>query len=76
MIGITCLLVRWMLAGTVYLPICFGLFAGPVVLGALLGLPTFLGQLAGLFLGGAAGLGGALIPLALVEKRAARLNEV
>ena len=65
-----------MLAGTVYLPICFGLFAGPVVLGALLGLPTFLGQLAGLFLGGAAGLGGALIPLALVEKRAARLNEV
>ena len=63
------------LAGMVYLPVCFALFVGPVLLASVLQLPAALGQAAGLVLGGAAGLAGALVPLWLVEKRVATLNE-
>ena len=63
------------LVGMFYLPICFGFFIGPSLLTGFLGLPTFLGQGIGLLLGGAAGIAAAVIPLALVEKRVATLNE-
>jgi ABC-2 type transport system permease protein len=63
------------LVGFISLPVCFSLFIVPILLAALLGLPTQLGQAAGLLLGGAAGIAFAVIPLLLVEKRVATLNE-
>jgi ABC-2 type transport system permease protein len=64
------------LAGMLYMPLCFGLFIGPILLATLLNFPVVLGQAVGLALGGAAGIAGALIPLKLVEKRVSKLNEV
>ena len=63
------------LAGMAYLPVCFSLFIGPALLTGILGLPAPLGQSIGLVLGGAAGIAAAVIPLMLVEKRVATLNE-
>jgi ABC-2 type transport system permease protein len=63
------------LVGTLFLAVCFGLFILPPLVAALLGLPAEAGQLVGLFLGGLASAGAVLIPLGLVEKRVASLNE-
>jgi len=63
------------LAGMAYVPFCFTLFAGPPLLAGFLDLPLIAGQLAGLGLGGLAGLAGALVPLLLVERRVPTLNE-
>jgi ABC-2 type transport system permease protein len=63
------------LAGSFYMPLCFTLFAGPPLLAGIFGFPLLLGQLVGLLLGGAAGAAGTVIPLVLVRKRVATLNE-
>jgi hypothetical protein len=63
------------LAGMLYAGLCFALFAAPAILAGMLQLPVVLGQMVGLVLGVGAGLAGALIPLALVEKRVATLME-
>jgi len=63
------------IAGTLYLAICFGLFAVPSIVVGLLGLPMEAGQLAGLLLGSIFSVGAILIPLGLVEKRVVTLNE-
>ncbi len=64
-----------MLVGTLFLAICFGLFIVPPLVAGWLGLPTEAGQLVGLLLGGIASAGAVLLPLGLVEKRVALLNE-
>jgi ABC-2 type transport system permease protein len=63
------------MAGMAFLPVCFALFIGPALLAGLLGLPVLIGQLAGLLLGGAAGLAAAILPLLAVEKRVEMMNE-
>jgi ABC-2 type transport system permease protein len=63
------------LAGMLYVPICFGLFIGPVLLAGVLQLPEVLGQGLGLLLGGTVGIACAVIPVLLVEKRVTTLNE-
>ncbi len=64
------------IVGMLFLPVVFGLYAGPTLLAAILELPVFLGQLAGLILGGAASLAAGLIPLRLSHGKVERLNEV
>ena len=63
------------LAGLIYAPLCFVLFAAPAIAAVLLDLPVWVGQLAGLALGGGAGLAAVFIPLALVEQKVTRLME-
>jgi ABC-2 type transport system permease protein len=63
------------LAGMLFVPVCFGLFITPPLLAGFFNFPLLLGQLAGLLLGGAASLAAAILPLAMVEKRVATLNE-
>ncbi|MBI4926681.1 MAG: hypothetical protein HY835_02870 [Anaerolineae bacterium] len=63
------------LVGMAYVPVCFVLLAGPPAVVVILGWPVLVGQLIGLLLGAAAGLGGAWIALSLVEKRVPMLNE-
>jgi ABC-2 type transport system permease protein len=64
-----------MLAGFGYLVICLCLFILPPLGAGLLRLPPILGQAVGLLLGSAAGIAGAVIPLAMVEQRVATLAE-
>jgi ABC-2 type transport system permease protein len=64
-----------MLTGFGYLVICMGLFMLPPLGAGLLHLPPILGQAVGLLLGSAAGIAGAVIPLAMVEHRVATLGE-
>jgi ABC-2 type transport system permease protein len=63
------------IAATLFLPVCFLLFVAPPLAAGLIGLPVIAGQLAGLLLGGAAGIAGAAVPLGLVEKRVPNLAE-
>jgi ABC-2 type transport system permease protein len=63
------------LAGMVYAPLCFVLFAAPAIAASLIGIPVWIGQLAGLVLGGGIGLAAVFVPLGLVEKRVATLME-
>ncbi len=63
------------LAGMVYAPLCFVLFAAPAIAASLIGLPLWIGQLVGLVLGVAAGLAAVIVPLGMVEKRVATLME-
>jgi len=58
-----------------YVPVAFGLFIGPVAVATWLGLPPVGGQVVGLFLGTAATLGSAYLPLRLVRDRVAHLDE-
>ena len=64
------------IAGMLFMPVCFILFIAPPLLAGLLGLPVISGQLVGLLLGGAACAAAVVIPLGIVEKRVATLNEV
>jgi hypothetical protein len=59
----------------IFLPVCFGLYAGPAIAFTLLDLPPILGQLIGLVIGGGASLAAGLIPLRMVESKVERLNE-
>ena len=61
--------------GFIYLPFCFALFIGPNLAASLLNLPVVIGQVAGLLLGGVAGVAGVLIPLGMVIQRVPRLGE-
>jgi ABC-2 type transport system permease protein len=54
---------------------CLALFAGPVVIGGLLGFPDAAGKLIGLGLGGVASVLCAVIPPYLVRSRVPRLAE-
>ncbi len=63
------------LASFIYLPFSLLLFFGPGLLTALFGLPDYVGQLAGLLLGGAFSLAVAIIPLWVVRSRVLRLDE-
>jgi ABC-2 type transport system permease protein len=64
-----------MLAGFGYLVICLCLFILPPLGAALLNLPLLVGQVVGLLLGSAAGIAGAVIPIAMVEHRVPTLAE-
>jgi hypothetical protein len=64
------------IAGLIFAPMCFILFAAPAIAAGFLEFPLWIGQLGGAGLGISAGLAGVLIPLRLVEKRVARLMEV
>ncbi len=59
----------------VYVVVAFGLFVGPVIVAAWLGLPSGVAYLAGLALGSAAALGAAYLPLRQVRRRVATLDE-
>lgn len=63
------------LAGFVYLPVCFGLFIGPVFLANLLRLPPLVGQLAGLGLGGALAVALVILPRPWLIRRIPLLGE-
>ena len=58
-----------------FLPLLFGLYVGPAIIMAFFDVPAFLGQLAGLLLGGSASLAAGLIPLRMAHSRVERLNE-
>jgi ABC-2 type transport system permease protein len=58
-----------------FLPLSFALFFLPPLGAALLGLPEWIGQLAGLIIGGAFSLSCAFIPLKMVSARVLRLGE-
>lgn len=62
-------------AGMLFMPVCFTLFIAPPLLAGLLGFSTIAGQLVGLLLGGAACSAAVVVPLGIVEKRVAMLNE-
>jgi len=64
------------IVGMAFLPIVFGLYAGPAIVAAFLDLPILVGQLAGLVLGGGVSLAAGLIPLRLAHSKVERLNEV
>ena len=59
----------------VYVVIAFGLFVGPIIVAAWLGLPAGAAYLVGLVLGSAAALGAAYLPLRQVRDRVALLDE-
>ena len=63
------------LAGFVYLPVCFGLFIGPVFLASLLKFPPLAGQLAGLVLGGALAVMLVVVPRPWLIRRIPLLGE-
>jgi ABC-2 type transport system permease protein len=63
------------IAGMLFMPVCFGLFIVPPLLAGFLGLPILAGQVVGLLLGGAACAAAVIVPLGMVEKRVAMLNE-
>jgi ABC-2 type transport system permease protein len=63
------------LASMIYLPVALLLFFAPPIGLMALGLPETLGQVIGLFLGGALSLTCAVVPLWLVRKRVYRLGE-
>jgi len=63
------------IAGMIFMPVCFILFIAPPLLAGLLGFPVLPGQLVGLLLGGAACAAAVVVPLGIVEKRVAMLNE-
>jgi ABC-2 type transport system permease protein len=63
------------IVGMLFLPICFGFFIAPPLLTGLVGVPTWAGQVIGLFFGGAISIAAAIIPLRMVEKRVTILNE-
>ena len=63
------------IAGMIFMPVCFILFIAPPLLAGLLGFPVLAGQLVGLLLGGAACAAAVVVPLGIVEKRVAMLNE-
>jgi ABC-2 type transport system permease protein len=58
-----------------YLPVAFGLFIGPLGLASLFHLPLLAGYLAGLVLGVSFTVGCAYVPLWLVQKKVASLDE-
>lgn len=57
------------------LPICLGLFFGPAILIPLVNAPPFLGQLAGLLIGGIVCVLVGILPLWLVRERVPLLDE-
>lgn len=63
------------LAGFVYLPVCFGLFIGPVFLASLLKFPPLVGQLTGLILGGALAVMLVVVPRPWLIRRIPLLGE-
>ncbi len=63
------------IAAMIFLPIGFGFFVGPIFLAAALQLPEFYGYLAGLVFGLGITLACTFLPLALVERKVARLGE-
>ncbi|WP_162787770.1 putative ABC transporter permease subunit [Anaerolinea thermolimosa] len=63
------------LIGFAYLPVCFGLFIGPVFLANLLKFPTLAGQLAGLVLGGTLAVMLVVVPRPWLIRRIPRLGE-
>jgi hypothetical protein len=63
------------LASMLYLGLNLSLYFSPLLLAGVLGQANWLGQLAGLVLGGGASLTAGLLPLWLVRKRVARLME-
>jgi hypothetical protein len=63
------------LVSAIYFPFSLLLFFGPPIAVSLFDVPEIAGQLTGLLLGGVFSLACAIIPLALVYKRVARLGE-
>ena len=61
--------------GFIYLPSVLRCSSGQTWRQSLLNLPTVIGQVAGLLLGGVAGVAGVLIPLGMVIQRVPRLGE-
>jgi ABC-2 type transport system permease protein len=63
------------MASMLYLPLCFGLFFGPLLLTGLLQLPALLGQLAGLAAGGVFCLLCAIAPPWAARRQVEKLGE-
>jgi hypothetical protein len=63
------------LATMLLLPVCLGLFFGPAILITLTDAPLFLGQLAGLLIGGVVCIFITIVPLRLVRARVPTLDE-
>jgi ABC-2 type transport system permease protein len=59
----------------IYVVVAFGLFTGPVIVAAWLGLPAGFAYVTGLVLGSAVALGAAYLPLRQIRYRVARLDE-
>ena len=59
----------------IFVVVAFGLFIGPVIVAAWLGLPSGFAYLTGLVLGSAVALGAAYLPLRQVRDRVAVLDE-
>jgi hypothetical protein len=63
------------LLGMLYIGLSLGLFLGPPLLAQILEQPIWIGQAAGLLLGGVLGVACAVAPPVLVSKRVTRLGE-
>ena len=63
------------IVGMAILPLLFGLYVGPAIVMAFFDVPVFLGQLAGLLLGGTASRPQDSSLLRMAHSRVERLNE-